>query len=117
MQRLTNKISGIQANENLGPGLTRVCVQPWDRVVVQDDGAVWPCCYGADPVGNISTQSFEDVVNGEKMVALKRSLLTGIGLSPPCRNCAGEAIGTTGELKTKVRDYLDARCGRVQEAS
>lgn len=116
VQRLMNKLNGTEQKEDLSPGMTRVCTQPWDRVVVQSNGDVRPCCYGADVVGNVSTQGFEDVVNGEKMVALKKSLLTGQDLQPQCRNCVGEPIGTTDQLKTKLQDYFNVRCRNMQKA-
>jgi radical SAM protein with 4Fe4S-binding SPASM domain len=94
-----------------------VCTQPWNRVIVQSDGAVSPCCYGADSVGNIATREFEEVVNGEKMLALKKSLLTGEGLSPQCRNCVGEPVGTTDQLKASLHDYFKARCQHARKAS
>ena len=108
-QRLIDKLNGVPPKEEVSPGLTRVCTQPWDRAIIQSNGDVRPCCYGADIVGNISTQGFEGVVNGEKMVALKKSLLTGQDLQPQCRKCAGEPIGTTEQLKTKVQDYFKTR--------
>jgi MoaA/NifB/PqqE/SkfB family radical SAM enzyme len=117
VQRLTDKLNGIQSQEALGPGLTRLCTQPWDRVIIENDGIVKPCCYGADAVGNVASQPFDQVVNGEKLVALKKSLLTGEGLSPQCRNCVGEPVGTTQQLKAKLQDYFNARCPPAQKAS
>jgi MoaA/NifB/PqqE/SkfB family radical SAM enzyme len=116
-QRIINKVKGIVPDETLAPGMTRVCTQPWNRVIVQSDGTVLPCCYGAAGVGNLSTQGFEDVVNGEKMLALKNSLLTGRGLQPACRNCVGEAMGTTDQLKASLRDYFKARRQPERKAS
>jgi MoaA/NifB/PqqE/SkfB family radical SAM enzyme len=116
VQRLSNKLNGIASNETLGPGMTRVCTQPWERVIVESNGDVRPCCYGADIVGNLSTQRFDQVVNGDKMVGLKTSLLTGVGLQPQCRNCVGEAIGTTDQLKAKVQDYFNARRPQARKA-
>jgi MoaA/NifB/PqqE/SkfB family radical SAM enzyme len=72
-QRLIDKLNGIPPKEEVSPGLTRVCTQPWDRAIIQSNGDVRPCCYGADIVGNISIQGFEGVVNGEKMTALKKA--------------------------------------------
>src|SRR5262249_30091708 len=116
VQRLTKKLNGNRSKESLAPGLTRVCMQPWNRVIIQADGQVLPCCYGADAIGNIATQTFEDVANGDKLVALKESLLTGRGLSPQCQNCVGEAAGTTEQLKSALQGYFDGRKGQLQKA-
>jgi MoaA/NifB/PqqE/SkfB family radical SAM enzyme len=116
-QRLTNKLTGVPPGETLAPGMTRACIQPWNRVIIQSDGTASPCCYGADSVGNIATQGFDAVVNGEKMMALKRSLLTGKDLQPQCRACPGERIGTTDQLKATLKDYLKARSQHVRKAS
>ncbi len=115
-QRLTNKLNGIRSQQTLGPGQTRVCTQPWDRVIVQSNGDVVPCCYGGDAVGNVASQPFEQVVNGEKMVALKKSLLTGVDLPPQCRNCVGEPAGTTDQLKANLQNYFDARFPPAKKA-
>lgn len=117
VQRVMKKLNGSQSKTGLGPGLTRICTQPWDRVIVQSNGDVLPCCYGADSIGNISNQKFEDVVNGDKLVALKRSLLTGADLPSPCRNCVGEQAGTTEQLKGALQGYFGARTGQLQKAS
>jgi radical SAM protein with 4Fe4S-binding SPASM domain len=115
-QRLIDKLNGAPPKEEVSPGLTRICTQPWDRAIVQSNGDVRPCCYGADIVGNIATQGFEGVVNGEKLIALKKSLLTGQDLQPQCRKCAGEPIGTTDQLKTKLQDYFQTRGLRTPKA-
>ena len=76
------------------------CRQLWDTLIVNADGAVYPCClvYHADSaVGNLTTQYFDDIWNGEKMQALRQYILhcntpapdfAGFCSTCPFRNCA-----------------------------
>lgn len=108
-QRLNARLLGQQSTSNVvPPGKTRRCLQPWDRVVINHDGTVMPCCYGADVVGTITDGNFEQVVNGEKMRSLKTALLTGEDLPQACRSCVGEAIASPEDQRATVARYLVA---------
>ena len=109
-QRFEARLKGADNSaKDVPPGQTRLCLQPWDRAVVNHDGSITPCCYGADPVGNIATDGIEAVMGGEKLVALKRALLTGENLPAACRGCVGEAIGAPEIQQARVRHYLAQR--------
>lgn len=54
------------------------CLAPWNEVVIVPDGDVIPCsCSGVYKIGNINTQSFEDIWNGEKANELRNAILAG----------------------------------------
>ncbi len=109
VQRLKNRLAQLDTANVTPPGMTRLCTQPWDRVVINHDGSVMPCCYGAEVVGNISTDGIEAVMHGEKLTALKRALLTGENLPETCRSCVGECITTPETQRYAVTSYLANR--------
>ena len=55
------------------------CKKPWQEVMVNWNGDVFPCsCVHTeekDRMGNIFEQEFEDIWNGEKYVAARKELL------------------------------------------
>lgn len=108
-QRLEARLAGIAIPDEIPPGFTRLCQQPWDRAVVNHDGTVSPCCYGAETVGNVATEGVEAVMRGEKLAALRRALVTGENLPAACRSCVGEPIGPVSAQRARVAQYLDRR--------
>ena len=86
-------ISGIDKGRD-DPVVTE-CRQMWDSLIVNADGAVFPCCIIHTPdsaVGNLTTQSFEEVWNGEKMQQLRRYALDNNASAPrfpnSCASCS-----------------------------
>jgi radical SAM protein with 4Fe4S-binding SPASM domain len=67
-------------------GLRKSCREPWERMFVRYDGRVHPCCYIYETYGNLTTQTFDEVWNGEQFQNLRSALLTD---KPPmeCVNC------------------------------
>ncbi|MDA8092879.1 MAG: radical SAM/SPASM domain-containing protein [Betaproteobacteria bacterium] len=66
------------------------CDFPWRRMVVTWTGSVVPCCHDYDvkmPLGDLRTQSLEEIWNGEKMLALRQELISGEIANPVCRDC------------------------------
>lgn len=55
------------------------CRAPWDQVVVAPDGKVIPCVISSTgyEIGNINTQSFDEMWNGKKANELRNALLSG----------------------------------------
>ena len=62
------------------------CRKPWSSVFIEPDGEVRPCCYQSPVLGNIHTEDFEDIWNGERAQALRREMVSG-DLPQPCRDC------------------------------
>jgi MoaA/NifB/PqqE/SkfB family radical SAM enzyme len=60
------------------------CLSPWLDLGITPAGDVWLC--PGHPVGNIRTQGFESIWNGESARALRLALVRD-GLFPGCRGC------------------------------
>ena len=62
------------------------CYEPWQTFMAMQSGAVYTCCRGREILGNLQEQSFEEIWNGEKYRAYRRSINS---FRPPqaCREC------------------------------
>jgi radical SAM protein with 4Fe4S-binding SPASM domain len=70
------------------------CVLPWQQFVIRPDRTVVPCTfwYTTDRMGDLSTQSFEEIWSGPAYQELRRQLLDGdLGLN--CARCPIRGIG------------------------
>ena len=61
-----------------------ICNAPWVSAVVEVDGSVRPCFFHR-AVGNISSSTLEEVVNGETARLFRQSL--SVSENPTCRRC------------------------------
>ena len=60
------------------------CMNPWKRVEVRPNGAVESCLHYS--IGDIRSQTFREIWNGEKMKQFRKTLKAG-GLFPACQRC------------------------------
>jgi MoaA/NifB/PqqE/SkfB family radical SAM enzyme len=60
------------------------CNAPWVSAVVEVDGTVRPCFFHR-PVGNVTSSTLEEVVNGEAAQHFRESL--DVANNPTCRRC------------------------------
>jgi len=69
-----------------------LCRAPWRTVVILWDGRVVPCCHDADAhlvLGNLNTQTLQEIWHGDIMNALRGRVLQGTSLpGDPCFSCA-----------------------------
>ena len=66
------------------------CTQSVNRIKVNADGSVYPCCVadaGQLSLGNLNTRTFEEVWNGPEAQDLRRAMLTQ-DLPPLCQGCS-----------------------------
>jgi Fe-coproporphyrin III synthase len=73
-------------HEHLGHFLPEspICNAPWVSAVIEVDGSVRPCFFHR-AVGNISSSTLEEVVNGETARMFRQSL--SVSENPTCRRC------------------------------
>jgi MoaA/NifB/PqqE/SkfB family radical SAM enzyme len=72
--------------EHLGHVLPQspTCNAPWVSAVVEVDGSVRPCFFHR-PIGNLSSDTLEEAVNGEVAQIFRQSL--DIATNPTCQRC------------------------------
>jgi MoaA/NifB/PqqE/SkfB family radical SAM enzyme len=61
-----------------------LCNAPWVSAVVEVDGSVRPCFFHKK-IGNISSSSLEEVINGETAQSFRETL--NVETNPTCRRC------------------------------
>jgi radical SAM protein with 4Fe4S-binding SPASM domain len=55
-----------------GGGDRLICTKPWNTLAVHPNGNVFPCmAWSRPPIGNLLTDTFEAIWNGEKLQALR----------------------------------------------
>jgi len=66
------------------------CRWPWERVVINTDGHVVPCCNDFDSqysMGNVFREPFRDIWFGSKYNQFRKTILEGWPRIPLCTNC------------------------------
>jgi len=53
------------------------CGNPWTHVHIKLDGKVYACCFNHTVMGDLRTQSFDDIWNGSRYRSLRHSIVTG----------------------------------------
>ena len=70
---------------------TFICEQPWQRLSIDYEGYVYPCCKDYEWVmkmGNVNEQSIEEIWNSDKMNTHRKLHLNGqYHKIPTCRKC------------------------------
>lgn len=62
------------------------CQDPWSNIFIDALGNVHPCCFSGKPIGNINSDDFETIWNGEQYRQLRKSLAEGKP-HDRCKNC------------------------------
>ena len=71
-------------------GKTCFCYGLRDQIGVLVDGTVVPCCLDAEgsiALGNLLTQSLEDILNAPRATALRAGFDNRTAVEPLCRRC------------------------------
>jgi radical SAM protein with 4Fe4S-binding SPASM domain len=55
-------------------GLRKTCREPWQRLFVQYNGDVWPCCWISEAYGNLTRESFDEIWQGKRYRELREAL-------------------------------------------
>lgn len=87
------------------------CSMATTYLKVSPDGAVFPCCRGPDELkmGDATKQSFEEIWNGPKYQAFRKSMFEG-NYPEPCANCY-VLVGNPAYQRMKAADAASRRNG------
>ncbi|MFG0316896.1 MAG: SPASM domain-containing protein [Planctomycetota bacterium JB042] len=86
-------------------GARRYCTRPWRQATVLSDGTAVCACIDAEktnPLGDLTTKSFDEVWNGPEYVRLRRAIARNIDAIPICRGCPHRIEGPK-----PPEDYLE----------
>ena len=85
-----------QPNDGAAPGVPMRCLAPWKVFYVRADGGVRTCCTLRSSMGDLGTQSFEEVWNGDAFIRLRRAFVEQTGFPAACLTCT-DPLRTWGE--------------------
>ena len=108
--RLRQLVMGIDEEETLHSGATRICTQPWDTYTFAADGQIFPCCVQMESFGHIN-EPIETIMNGPAIKNIRQRLLEG-DLPEMCKDCSNAPLGKKEELMQAVAAKA-LRTGRV----
>lgn len=84
-------IDHLKINSSFEKKVTSIdsfCVLPWIHLYFHPTGEIFPCCASNKefPMGDLGSDSIEEIVNGEKFKSLRKKMLKGLW-SKECVNC------------------------------
>ncbi|MBN1516157.1 SPASM domain-containing protein [Candidatus Sumerlaeota bacterium] len=93
-----------------------ICPSPWREFLVQSDGLVRTCCFSPRIMGDLKTQTVEDIWNGPDYQAMRRQLV--VQDFRDCPNCPylGKVLTSRRDPYTETLNQLDqlaTRSGRT----
>ncbi len=92
-KRWNGEVVGYLRDHFAGDEVREHCQFPWNFLAILWSGDVHPCAsWSEEPVGNIRTQSFDEIWNGAKLRALRAEHASG-SLRKLCRECTAFGMG------------------------
>lgn len=93
------------------------CVLPWIHMHIWPDGRTFPCCASdsgmPDGLGNTNTETLEEIWNGKRMRAMRRTMLRG-GKLEECSRCYDLESSGLGSLRQHSNhQYLERHIDSV----
>ena len=88
--RYSRYVKNSNGDWKLKKRLKNRCWRQWSGAVVTSNGDVLPCCFdknGEHAFGNIRTEKFDTIWNGEKANAFRQAILKDRKQFEMCRNC------------------------------
>jgi Fe-coproporphyrin III synthase len=83
-EKLGRIVRHFRAHLGLAPTEAPICNAPWVSAAIEVDGSVRPCFFHR-PVGDIRSQTLEEVVNGSRARQFRHDL--NVQTNPVCRRC------------------------------
>ncbi len=91
--------SGNKNENNAFVRKNKSCYHPWQSASINERGDVMPCCATSVVMGNLQTETFEDIWNGSRYQKLRNTVNSDKPLRF-CRNCSlrGIVVGSDESL-------------------
>lgn len=90
------------------------CALPFTEIFLGPDGMVKPCCSSNTAIGDLNTNTIQEILQNERSLDLRRSILRG-EWHPSCIQCKRqESQGIRSERDLRLDDFIQ-RNGQVDE--
>lgn len=85
------------------------CREAWRSYIIEKNGDMKICCYMDDVFGNCFTQPLSEILNNEKIVAFRRSLMEGrpIACCASCGNLVRVTDTYVGQVLTEAERMIE----------
>ena len=107
---------GLRFTQNVPPGFTRDCTDPWRFLMVLANADVWPCCWYPS-IGKITGPgSLIELHNNDTIRTLRAQLGSG-ELTHYCQNCPGRAVVSVEDFQKKHPElFTPTPCDSFRQA-
>lgn len=86
------------------------CSFPFDSIFLGSDGKVKTCCTARDELGDLNTQTIEEIVNGKRAKEIRKGIVTGNWDMKNCSQCAQlEGVGAHTERMGMLYKYEEMK--------
>lgn len=65
----------------------RPCYLPWRRLSIQPNGDVYPCPVAYQPIGNLGTETLDEIWNGDVLARFRAGVNDVLNMNEDCRTC------------------------------
>jgi MoaA/NifB/PqqE/SkfB family radical SAM enzyme len=63
------------------------CTAPWNGLTIREDGQVRTCCSGNKSLGNLNTQSIQEIENSDILLQIQQDMQSGQPNLENCKSC------------------------------
>jgi MoaA/NifB/PqqE/SkfB family radical SAM enzyme len=81
---------------------TRICLQPWKRILIGANGYVYPCCRKSIVMGDLRKKSLLKIIEDKPLITLRKALLSGNLAGTKCYHCANAPLGGLDMLEERI---------------
>lgn len=82
------------------------CSFPFDTIFLGADGLVKTCCSARDTLGDLKTQTIEEILNSERAKQVRRGIISGNWDMANCSQCRDlESVGAFTERLANIERY------------
>lgn len=85
---------------------TRLCLDPWAKVLIKSNRSVCICCY-SPPVGHLDDSSLDEILDSAEATEYRAKLLSG-EMKPACQICPDKNMVPVERLKEIVTRYVES---------
>lgn len=102
---------GMRFTQEVPPGFTRDCTDPWRFMMFKASGDVVPCCWYPSAVGKITGRgSLKEIHNNDTLRTLRAQLGSG-DLADCCRICPARGLISVAEFQNKYPELFVVQTG------
>jgi len=94
---------------------TVYCTAPWNGLTIREDGHVRTCCIGQESLGNLNTQSIQEIEKSDSLIQIRQDMLSGNVNLKNCKVCIQqEQHAGSATLRNHYNNYYPTVNNQLQ---